>query len=395
MKFWRSRTLFFSLATLLTATAIAQTNPAAGQLDPATAARLQQQNETLKTNPTAIGNVDAETQKKLLEQGKVPPRSILRQSTIDAAQRDPLSAVTDGENPIAKELAHITTVVFISESIPAHTLAPIMQAGLKRNDVLYLLRGWKGDGAQLKPLVKRLRDKAGLKDTGPQVNLYVLPKAFRMYDIKHVPAYVIKTKNSGWRGLSGNVSLNTATEEVEAGRWGKTIGNTWPIAEPDKAKEYEDRLRNIKPEELAKQRDQMRQDAETTIAKGYPLPKAKFASNRLFDPSVALPSDIVVEGKAIARKGQRVNALSADPNGRRYFAAIDATDQWQLEMAKQWAVKYPNLMLFYTQRDNRLNDLQTPAYPAVKDPLNRLGITEVPSLSSQEGLNLRVQTFVK
>lgn len=306
-----------------------------------------------------------------------------------------MSAITDGENPIAKELENVTTVVFISESIPAQTLAPIIQAGLGRKDVIYLLRGWKGEGKDLMPMVMRLREKAGIKNTGPQPGIYVLPKAFRVYDIQRVPAYVIKSKAHGWRGLMGNVSLKVANDEIEAGRFGKTIGTTWPVAEPDKAKEYEEKLRNTPPEVYAQQKAQMRKDAEAVFTKGYDLPRAKQASTRSFDPSVALDRDIVIEGRTVGRKGQRVNALAADPKGQRFYAAIDATDPWQLDLAKQWATKYPSLMVFYTKRDSKLNELQVPAYPALKDPLARLGITEIPALSSQDGLSMRVQTFTK
>ncbi len=52
-------------------------------------------------------------------------------------------------------------------------------------------------------------------------------------------------------------------------------------------------------------------------------------------------------------------------------------------------------MLFFTNRDGRINEIGVPAYPAAKNVLARIGITEVPSLASQEGLKLRIQTFTK
>ncbi len=387
-----------SLVLLLSASATtAQTHLA--QLDAATTERLRQQSEALKRDQPDK-RVDDTTRRRLEYQAQNPTnpagtaRTPLQNKDLQAAQRDPMTAVTAGENPIAQELAGVTTVVFISDSMPAHTLAPIMQAGVGRPEVLYLLRGWKGDGQQLAPLVKSIRQKAGLSDTA-QINLYVLPKAFRQYQIERVPAYVIKSKSNGWRGLMGNVSLKVAADEIEAGRWGHTMGNTWAVAEPDKALEYEQKLRSITPEMVAKQRKSMAESAEKTLTKGSPLPMVKTAASRLFDPAVPLEKDIVIDGQVRAKKGQMMNALAIDPTGQRYYAAIDATDPWQLTLAKKWSAQYPGLMLFFTNRDGRINEIGVPAYPAAKNVLARIGITEVPSRASQEGLKLRSQTFTK
>ena len=108
-----------------------------------------------------------------------------------------------------------------------------------------------------------------------------------------------------------------------------------------------------------------------------------------------LEKDIVIDGQVRAKKGQMMNALAIDPTGQRYYAAIDATDPWQLTLAKKWSAQYPGLMLFFTNRDGRINEIGVPAYPAAKNVLARIGITEVPSLASQEGLKLRIQTFTK
>ena len=52
----------------------------------------------------------------------------------------------NGQNPTMQELSSTRTVVFVSRSIPEHSLLGLLKQGAGRKDVVFAFRGW-GEGS--------------------------------------------------------------------------------------------------------------------------------------------------------------------------------------------------------------------------------------------------------
>lgn len=170
---------------------------------------------------------------------------------------------------------------------------------------------------------------------------------------------------------------------------GATLGPTYPIAEPDT-------LDEIKRSASTKDWQSWMRKSPTdyTAFQSARLPHAKRNAVRMFDPTYVLPNDIADEnGKLIAAKGTRINVYTKlKMRGRMIVIGnTDAHFRWLTEVAKPTSddkVLLANGNVL-TARRNR----QVLVYLLDDRFIERFGLKAVPSIVTQEGLQLRVEEY--
>lgn len=170
---------------------------------------------------------------------------------------------------------------------------------------------------------------------------------------------------------------------------GPTLGPTYPIAEPDT-------LEEIKRGAATKDWQSWMRKSPTdyTAFQSARLPHAKRHVVRMFDPTYVLPNDIADEnGKLIAAKGTRINVYTKlKMRGRMIVIGnTDAHFKWLTDVAKPTSddkVLLANGNVL-TARRNR----QVLVYLLDERFIERFGLKAVPSIVTQEGLQLRVEEY--
>lgn len=170
-----------------------------------------------------------------------------------------------------------------------------------------------------------------------------------------------------------------------------TLGQTFPIAEPDTLQEIRS---------AASQRDWQAWMRKTPRDYGAfasaSLPNAQSNVTRIFDPTYALPFDLKdAEGKVLFARGTKVNVyerLKLKMPGR--FIVIgpgEADRRWLETVAKPQGsdkilLASGNVLEWRTRNDRQVYRLE-PRF------IERFGLKAVPAIVTQEGTQLRVTEY--
>ena len=324
------------------------------------------------------------------------PAAVLQQAEqMLAPSKHYVQNLTAGEaNPDTADMAKVTTVVFISLSMPQSTLATLFAQGSGRKDVAFVLRGWQApDFSQMIGAVMKQMPKGR-----PQASVLVYPQAFEEYGIDQVPVTIHQSKKTHkWYKLTGEIALDGAIAELERGHGGRVVGNTYPIAEPDILEVIHTRMAAT---DWTKQMADARQHAAERPFSGVEMPRAARTESHTFDPSVVMARDIVnpANGQLLARAGQRVNPLELQ-SFPYVVLAFDPYDNRQLQWAADMVKAHPTAIVFVTRNavhadgQPTWNVIHTRTYPLDERSAERFDIHSVPTMVQQQGKAMLVQTF--
>ena len=288
-----------------------------------------------------------------------------------------------GQNPAMRQLAGVETVVFVSRAMPEAELLKLLAQGAGRKDTVFLYQGWGSGGADTafdyaEHLVRRLPESA--RRNPP--NIMVMPQAFRLYRISHVPA-LLHQNGGKWYLVQGVPDLAAALGAVERKDFGRRLGRQWRVSEPDQAA-----VMRAAAERFDWQAHGRRtvQALNRQMAGSMDLPTATEISNRLVAPYATATYDIrhPATGAVVYPKGTRFNVLALDPSGRRSILAVDGRDGRQVRYAQRIMRERPQTVLFYT-RLGGLADAGLTASPLTPPLAQRLGIRSVPTYMQQQG----------
>lgn len=259
--------------------------------------------------------------------------------------------------------------------------------------VVFVVRGFDPESGGLKGFVQRFLD---INEFEIEFSMQVNPVLFRKTDTQRVPAFIYTDEEDVTRVRRGGVNLHAALDAMEGPELDKTIGETREIDEPDLLTIIEDRIQNVDGEELVAE---ARERARAKFLEGTAdLPEAKRSHSYMVDPEIKLKSDITLpDGRVVAHKGTEVNPLETAP-WRRQYVIIDATSDWQVEQAKDWADEADIATTFIGTQlpdddDERarlgetLGDHVHLIHPLI---VRRMDLREVPSRARQDGLMVRI-----
>lgn len=169
-----------------------------------------------------------------------------------------------------------------------------------------------------------------------------------------------------------------------------TVGQTYPIAEPDTLQEIQTRAQQV---------DWIRwmrkQPKDYSAFDSVQLPRNPKAASRLFDPTYVLPADVTDEqGKVLAPKGTKVNPLTRMKLPGRYIviSPTPADYAWLDSVAKP---ESEDLILI--ANGNVLTEIETThrkLFSLDERFVERFGLSGVPTIVYQEGALLRVDEHV-
>lgn len=177
-----------------------------------------------------------------------------------------------------------------------------------------------------------------------------------------------------------------------------TIGPTYPIAEPHLLQAIDAQLRaKQRSGELARLEAEAKRRIVATIEQPAPLPgiaRAERARAFYFDPSIVVPANITdAQGTILVPAGTRQNPLAVVSLSQR-LAFFDARDDRQVAWAQATIARYDGQVKPILVAGSYLNLMQRWQRPVYFDQqgalTGKLGITRVPALVSQEGLQLRI-----
>ncbi|WP_420213346.1 TrbC family F-type conjugative pilus assembly protein, partial [Burkholderia aenigmatica] len=257
-----------------------------------------------------------------------------------------------------------------------------------------LLRGWKPP--YFRELIGKI--KKAMPQGKPEATVFIDPQAFEKYGVSVVPVTLHKrTSDKHWYQLTGEISVDGAIDEIERGRAGRVVGNTYAIAEPNILDVIRERMARI---DWSKQIAHARQSAVQAPFNGVEIPVASKTESHLFDPSITLSRDVTnpANGQLLAARGTRINPLDL----QRFpytVVAIDPYDARQLRWASAIVKTNPKTLVYVTRNamhsDGRptWNVLGTRTFPLNEQAVSRFDIRTVPTRVEQEGRAMRVTTY--
>jgi conjugal transfer pilus assembly protein TraW len=177
-----------------------------------------------------------------------------------------------------------------------------------------------------------------------------------------------------------------------------TVGPTYAIEEPHLLNAIEQQLRAKEHSgELARLQEAAKQRIIDSIEHPVPLTgirRTERARSFYFDPSIVAGENITdTKGNIIVPAGTRANPL-AIVSLSKHLLFFDGTDERQVERARELLAHYRGKLKPILVAGSYLALMQRwqlPVYFDQQGALTRkLGITQVPALVSQEGLQLRI-----
>ena len=168
------------------------------------------------------------------------------------------------------------------------------------------------------------------------------------------------------------------------------LGPTYPIVEPDTAEEIRQ-----KASAFNWQAWMTRDKSKFSAFQSAVLPVAKKNASRLFDPTYALPRDLISpDGRLLFPKGFKVNVYKALHIPGRYIV-VQATDEdykWLMEVAKPTAADKVLLASGNVYLERQKTHL--PLLLLDDRFIERFGLKSAPAIVSQEGDQLRINEFL-
>ena len=177
-----------------------------------------------------------------------------------------------------------------------------------------------------------------------------------------------------------------------------TLGPTYAIEEPHLLKAIEQQLRaKERSGELTHLEDEAKRRIVAAIEHPIPLPgitRTQTARSFYFDPSIVVRENITdAKGNILVPVGTRQNPLEV-VSLSKHLLFFDGTDSRQVEWARQLIARDEGKVKPILVAGSYLALMarwQLPVYFDQQGALTRkLGITHVPTLVSQEGLQLRI-----
>ena len=177
-----------------------------------------------------------------------------------------------------------------------------------------------------------------------------------------------------------------------------TVGPTYAIEEPHLLNAIEQQLRAKEHSgELARLQEAAKQRIIDSIEHPVPLTgirRTERARSFYFDPSIVARENITdAKGNIIVPAGTRANPLEI-VSLSKHLLFFDGTDERQVERARKLLAHYQGKLKPILVAGSYLALMQRwqlPVYFDQQGALTRkLGITQVPALVSQEGLQLRI-----
>lgn len=179
---------------------------------------------------------------------------------------------------------------------------------------------------------------------------------------------------------------------LAAGGERRTLGQTFPIAEPDLLEEIKQRAASADWKAMVR-----RQDPGTfTGFQTTTLPAATAPSSFLFDPTYTLPQDVVDQnGTVLYPAGTTINVYARRQfPGRTIVIAADAAHlAWLDETAKPTAADKVLISGANMLEARQLAGARR-IYALDERLVERFGLRAVPSIVHQEGTQLRVREYV-
>lgn len=169
----------------------------------------------------------------------------------------------------------------------------------------------------------------------------------------------------------------------------ESIGQTFPIAEPDTLAEIQARGAGKDWKALMKS-----DPADNSAFKTAALPRAALDATRLFDPTYTMPRDLVgQDGKIIYRQGQQINVYERLKLPGRYVVIGPEQEymDWLRDVVKPTAsdrLFLVNGSLLEVRQRTKL-----PVMAVDERVIERFGLRAVPAVISQEGTKLRVREY--
>ncbi len=285
------------------------------------------------------------------------------------------------------------TVVFISLSMPESTLRALFAQGRSREDVLFVVRGWQPP--YFTKVMQKIRSYFPDQEVS-DVNVVIDPYPFRVYQVSQVPVFLHQRKGGDWRRLTGEISLDGAIEEIDAGNFNRNVGRSYKIAEPDVVVEFQKRADGY---DWEKEKERLVQKALAKLDSDAPsveLPRVEVSRDIYVDPSITLGEDVVApNGTVAAKAGTQINPLAYMAFSKA-FIAFDPDDAKQVAIAKRW-LKATSATLLATHLAPTAKGKPTlaarmgqPVYSLSSLLVERMGIVAVPSLVQQQGLVLHI-----
>lgn len=330
------------------------------------------------TTPSWLAAKPSEAQRAEAESILSPGERIVRKS---------LGAAEDGSGGMAYN-ANLRTVVFVSASMPSDLVEALYRDAGERDDVVFLLRGWKPPdiAASLRPFVVAAQKAGSMAATGFD------PQAFTTYRVSAVPVVLHRCKDGGWYRASGIASIERA-ERAACLRTRERLGDLYPVLEPNI-------LELIKSRAAAMDWDKYvagaRERADrASFAESVALPYRKEPSTRLFDPTVKSAQTVRgANNEVLIAEGASLNPLSVTALTRPIIV-FDPRNEAELAAVADWRKAHPDATLLATSltlADGRsvAETWQTDVWPLNPDLVARLGVNETPTLIKQHGKQLRL-----
>lgn len=168
-----------------------------------------------------------------------------------------------------------------------------------------------------------------------------------------------------------------------------TVGETFPIAEPDTLEEIQLQAAKVNWEAWRR-----KASAQASAFVSAQLPVAQADSDRLVDPTYTLPRDIAdANGHVLYARGTQINVLKRIKDPTRYIVIADSESnyRWLKEVARPGAgdvVLLANGNVYEARARTHLE-----LYLLDQRFVERFGLRRVPSIVQQQGSLLRVREY--
>lgn len=261
--------------------------------------------------------------------------------------------------------------------------------------VIFVVRGFDPDAGGIQLLIEQVLE---INKFEIQFEMHVNPTMFRQVDAVRAPVFIREGEPGTVKIRRGAANLHAALESMEKPELDIQIGETFEIEEPDLLDVIHQRIDTVDGEQLMA--DARERAKERLLRAPKDLPIATESESYLVDPAITLQSDIATpDGTIIAPAGTTVNPLEFAPWTRQYVI-FDATVDWQITQAYEWAQDARVMTTFIANRlpqdeDDRIAlGERLNAHVHLLDELivRRMDIRAVPSRARQEGMMVRIET---
>ena len=294
-------------------------------------------------------------------------------------------AAEDSGIAVSADTPDETVYLFVSRSLGQQALGSILKS-IAGTPVIAVMRGVPA-GMKIDKAVGQIHSLIRDRKIDPPPQVTINPKRWSDYGITVVPTLVLVQHGKEVARVSGVTNADWLRDQVDMGRTGDlgTRGSVKSPSEPDLIAVMKQRASEL---DMADQKQQALRSYWQNVAFNE-LPAAAKDETRPLDLSVLVQRDITTpDGQVIARKGQKIDPLDAQPFTNR-LVIFDATRPEQREFAKSEAANHENAILISTRFDRdsgwqgfkELEDaVNAPVYRMTHDIQRRYDVRAIPSV---------------